>query len=244
VSISASTCKAWVLHVGKVGAQTLRDRPGTAQNLLEDVARRCEEARDSKQFLAESEEVGGGAFLPLENRRFNLLDPFADPVLDGEISVHEALEERVRQARDAVFGSVFVLLPAPAGLLEERENRGGTAVDRHEVVLAPVEVELARKELGAGVLRGVHDDEVVAGVGVAARSLVRTRHFVERELVEPELAPQEIHSSCPGSLMSSQKPVSAVGAQLSEALGGGFHRRLPLLAGVDDESQRSHRILP
>jgi hypothetical protein len=73
---------------------------------------------------------------------------------------------------------------------------------------------------------------------------VRTRHFVERELVEPELAPQEIHLLLPWIADVEPKPVSAVGAQLSEALGGRFHQWLPLLAGVDDESQRSHRILP
>ena len=64
-------------------------------------------------------------------------------------------------------------------------------MDRHEVVLTPEEVQLPGNEALPRLLRRIDHDEVVAAVGVAARTLVRPGHILESQLVKAERAAEQ-----------------------------------------------------
>jgi hypothetical protein len=134
-----------------------------------------------------------------------------------------------------------VLLPPPARLVEDAEHRGGAAVDRHEVVLAPEEVQLPRRERRVATLGGVDDDEVVAGVHVAARALVVLHHLLERVTVKPELAPQQSDLGHAGVGDVEPEPVLRVGEQLAEPFDADLGRR-DVPGSVNDEAHVEARV--
>jgi hypothetical protein len=182
-----------VLHVGEVRPQPFGDGPVAAQHLGQYLAGGREQPGHPEQFLAEPEQIGRRAFRPGEDRLLDPVDPPANPVLHREVAVHQALEEGVRQARHAVVPPSLVTLPAPPSLLQHRQHRAGAAMDGDQVILAPEQVELPRQKDVSRRLHGVHHHEVIAGVAVAARALVRPDHVLQRQLVEAEGAPQQRH---------------------------------------------------
>ena len=63
-------------------------------------------------------------------------------------------------------------------------------MDRHQVVLADEQADLV---VVAPAPHGVEDDEAVAVVQVDLRPLLLTDRVFQRQLVEAELAPQQLH---------------------------------------------------
>jgi hypothetical protein len=131
------------------------------------------------------------------------------------------------------------MLPPPPGLIQHREHGGGPAVDGDQVVLAPEQVELPRHE---DVARGLHDvdhHEVITGVTVAAGALVRPDHVLQRQLVEPEAAPEQCHLVRTRVADVEPHTVLRHREQLTQTVRAHFGGRAAI-GRVDHESHGSH----
>src|SRR6185503_21281494 len=128
------------------------------------------------------------------------------------------LEETVSETRYPILVPPLVLLPPLASALEHLRHRRRVSVDRHEVVRTPEQVQLVENELGGRVLRRVDDDEVVAAMSVAMRTLMKLQYLLEREPVKPEFAAKQRHLGHRRIGDVEPDPVGVVGEQLAEAI--------------------------
>lgn len=74
---------------------------------------------------------------------------------------------------------------------------------------------------------------------VTVGALVRPGHFLERELVEAELAPQQLHLFGAGIADVEPQPALLLGEQLAEAVDADLHRPA-LVTNVKHKPHRSH----
>ncbi len=97
--------------------------PLAAEHLGQHVAGRREQPGHPQQLLPEPEQVGRRALGAREDRLLDALDPLAHPVLHHEVAVHQALEQRVRQAGDPVRLAAARAAPSAGALPPARRAR-------------------------------------------------------------------------------------------------------------------------
>jgi len=92
-----------VLHVCEVRPEPIGNGSLAPEHPGQDVARGRNETGDSKQLFPEPEQIGRRSLGACQDRAFDAFHAIPNAVLDREMAIDEAVEERVRQARHPVL---------------------------------------------------------------------------------------------------------------------------------------------